>query len=89
MTHREARSTLAHEVQHALAGDTGSWFGPVRRKQELLAERRAALVLIDADEYAAAERLREGHLASIAFDLDVIPEVVRTWRGLRAAMVLS
>lgn len=81
MSHREARCTLAHEIQHAIAGDIPSPFGPAFTRQERLANRRAAELLIDASEYAAAERLREGHGPSIAHDLDVTYKVLRDWQA--------
>lgn len=89
MTHREARSVLAHEIQHALAGDMFSPFGPVNARQELLARRATARTLIDPDEYAAAEAIRGPHLASIAHDLDVTIHVVRDWVALRRALVAA
>lgn len=81
MTHREARSTLAHEIQHALAGDLPTAFGPLRRKQEVLARRNCAALLVDAEEYATAEKLRDGHLRSMAHDLDVTLRVLQDWRA--------
>lgn len=83
LTHRQARATLTHEIMHAVAGDVPSPFGLIAAKQELLARRRTAEVLIDADEYAAAERLRDGHVPSIAYDLCVTGRVVADWIGLR------
>ena len=82
LSRREARSTLAHEVQHAIRRDMGSPFGLLNRRQELAADREAALLLVDPAEYARAEAERDGHLPSMAFDLDVIPEVLTTWQGL-------
>ncbi len=89
MSHREARSTLAHEVQHAIAGDIPSPFGLIIQRQELLAERRAALRLIDASEYALAEQLRGGYLSAIAHELDVTLKVVRTWLDLQRMLVAT
>lgn len=86
MSHREARCTLAHEIQHAVAGDLPTPFGPAHRRQELLANKRAAELLIDAKEYAAAERLRDGHGPSIAHDLDVTYKVLRDWQALLQAV---
>jgi hypothetical protein len=80
LNHREARCTLTHEILHALAGDTPSPFGPLHRRQEIRARRGAAHLLIDAGEYAAAEQLRDGHLRSIAYDLEVTVRIVTDWR---------
>lgn len=87
MTQREARSVLTHELQHASRGDTPSPFGLISSRQELSARRGAALALIDADEYAEAERLRGPHLPSIAYELNVSIHVVEDWIALQAAMV--
>ena len=80
MGHREARCTLAHEIQHAIAGDLPTPFGPAHMRQERLATKRAAALLIDVDEYVAAERLRDGHGPSIAHDLDVTFKTLGDWR---------
>lgn len=86
MTHREARSVLAHEVQHALAGDIPSPWGLITHRQEQRARRATARLLVDADEYAAAEHLRGPHLAAIAHELDVTIHVIRDWLTLRQAI---
>ena len=82
LSHRAARSTLAHEVAHAIAGDRYTPFGPVHAKAEALACRRAALALINPVEYAAAEELRAGHLPAIAHELNVSHKVLRDWIAL-------
>lgn len=85
LSHREARSTLAHEIQHALVGDLPTPFGPVHRRQEIRARKGAALLLIDAGEYATAEQLRDGHVRSIAYDLEVTARIVTDWRNYWAS----
>lgn len=82
MSHRAARSTLAHEVAHAIAGDRPTPFGPMHAKAEALASRRAALALVDAREYAIAEQLRGHHLPAIAHELNVTDKVLRDWIAL-------
>lgn len=89
MSHREARSVLAHEVQHARAGDIPSPFGLITERQELRARRATARALVDADEYAAAELLRGPHPASIAHELDVTIHVIRDWIAMQAARVAA
>lgn len=81
LTTVEARCTLAHEVQHAIARDRVTPFGGRWLRQELLAHRRSAQLLVDPDEYRQAEALYGPSEAGIAFDLHVIPEVVRVWRS--------
>jgi Zn-dependent peptidase ImmA (M78 family) len=80
MSHRQERSTLAHEIQHAIAGDLPTQFGPRHYLQERKARRAASFMLVDPAEYAEAEMLREGHLGSIAFDLVVTRRVILDWR---------
>jgi Zn-dependent peptidase ImmA (M78 family) len=80
---REARSTLTHEIQHALAGDTPTLFGFISAKQERLADQRTAIRLVDLDEYLRAEDQFGGHTASIANYLNVTAKVVKDWRRLR------
>jgi hypothetical protein len=77
---RVARSVLAHEIAHHVFGDHPSPYGPVRAKQERRANEWAALRLITPESYAEAERNRGGHVESMAFDLDVTPEIVRAFQ---------
>lgn len=84
MTRRQARSTLAHEVQHALAGDRPTKFGPVHQRQEARARRGAAAMLVDPSEYAVAEDLCGPNLAAIAYELEVTLQVVADWVSMLA-----
>lgn len=81
LTSRAARCALAHEIQHALAGDEPTCSPVVHRKAELLASRRAAWMLIDPFEYAEAETEHEGHAASMAHTLNVTVKVLRDWQA--------
>lgn len=85
LTQRATRCTLTHEIAHAIAGDRPTRFGPLHRKAELIADRRAANLLVDANEYAAAEQLRGAHHAAIAHELNVTPKVLRDWINLQRA----
>ena len=82
LSRRSARCTLAHEIQHHLAGDTVTCSISLHRKAEMLASRRAAWVLVDPFEYVEAERMHEGHPASMAHSLDVTVKVLRDWQAL-------
>lgn len=81
MSARAARCALAHEIQHALAGDEPAWSLHLHRKAEVLASRRAAWMLIDLYEYAQAEREHDGHQASMAHALNVTVKVLRDWQA--------
>lgn len=82
LSRREARCTLAHELQHAIAGDIAcrsSWFAA---RMERRADEAAAILLVDPVEYREAEAMHNGHLPSIAYDLDVTPEVLLDWQRM-------
>lgn len=82
MSRRLFRSVLAHELCHAVFGDVPSRFGPVNAKQERRADEWAALRLIEHTDYSEAERLREGNVALIAQDLDVIDDIVHAYQRI-------
>ncbi len=69
-------SVLAHEIAHAVFGDTYTPFGPARARQERRANEWAALRLITPAAYAAAEERRGVHAAALAFELGVTVEIV-------------
>lgn len=80
LSQRAARCTLAHEIQHALAGDEPIDSIWLHRKAETRASRRAAWALIDPFEYAEADLLYEGQHALIAHELNVTSKVLTDWR---------
>lgn len=80
MKGRVHRSVLAHEIAHHVLGHRPVQPGLWRSRQEAAANRWAALHLIDADEYAAAEQARNGHLPSMAVDLYVADELVEVYQ---------
>lgn len=82
MTIRQERSTLAHELAHAVFGDVPSKFGPVNAKQERRADEWAALRLIATDDYRAAEDRWSGHVGAMAYDLGVTSKLVTAYQGL-------
>lgn len=76
----QARCTLSHEIQHAIAGDVRSMFGPVNARQECLADRRAAALLVDPAEYAEAEAIHGPHCGAVADELGVTLHMLTVWR---------
>lgn len=82
MSQREARCTLAHEVEHARRGDTPTVFGPLQARQEMIVDRAAAARLIDAHEYAQAEQLYGSDEQRLAYALNVTMRALQTWRGM-------
>ena len=84
MARRKKKSTLAHELVHAHFGDVPSMFGPVNAKQERRADELAARFLINFDDYREAEHTRNGHVESMAFDLDVDDDLVIAYQRMLA-----
>lgn len=82
MPPRTLRCVLAHEIAHHVLAHRPAAHGPVRARQERAANEWAAKRLIDPERYAEVERQREGHLASMAHDLNVVPEFVQVFQGL-------
>lgn len=87
LSRRQERCTLAHEVQHALAGDVRSKFGLVNSRQESRADQRAAQLLVDLDEYRMAERMHGPHCGAIADELDVTVHMLIVWRRMGSLLV--
>lgn len=79
---RDRRSVLAHEIGHYLLGHVPRAAGILHAKQERSASEWAASRLISIAAYRDAEGIREGHLESIAHDLDVHPQLVVIYRDM-------
>lgn len=79
---RAACSVLAHELGHAVLGHTPASDGVSNAVQERRADEWAARLLIAPEAYAAAERARGTHLASLAYELGVTVELVTAYRRL-------
>lgn len=80
MPPRTLRCVLAHEIAHHVLGHRPAVHGPIRRRQEHAANEWAAKRLIDPARYAEVEHQREGHLASMAHDLNVVPELLQVFQ---------
>lgn len=80
MSNRERRCTLAHEVQHAIAGDVATDDPYINLRQEKLARRRSADCLIDLLEYFAATSNRGWVATNIAHELNVTMRTLKDWR---------
>ena len=70
------RCCLAHEIGHAVYGDTEHGNPRLERRADLF----AANLLINIDEYAAAETLHEGNAGAIAHELGVTPNLLKLWK---------
>lgn len=81
LTEREYRSTLAHELGHAVRGDThtGTIFD---QRAERAADQFAAQLLIDHDSYARAEAIHGTALDAIGYELGVTTHLLAVWRDM-------
>ena len=71
---------IAHELGHHHHGHVGN-----SPRFEVQANAYAAQLLIDPDDYAAAERLCEGHAGAMARELGVTMAIVDAWRRCHKA----
>lgn len=74
----ELLCSLAHELGHAHYNDPPGHFGA----HEIRADRFAARLLVNPDEYAAAEAIYGPHPARLAHELGVTVKVLKTWQSL-------
>lgn len=81
MRGRVLRGVMCHEIGHHVLGHRPTDFGLIRKRQELAANVWAAHTLITPEAYADAERHRNGHITSMAIDLNVPDELVLVYRG--------
>ena len=68
--------SLAHELGHAHYGDPPGHFGA----HELRADRFAARLLINEDDYRQAESTYGTDVETLAFILNVSPGLIEAWR---------
>lgn len=80
LSDRAYRSTLAHELAHALQGDEFTGIKWMDDRIEARADRMAARLLIDPDDYAEAERHHGPHEDAIAHELGVTRKLLADWR---------
>lgn len=78
--HINRRCTLAHELAHVVLEHDPGATGWIKRRQERDADRWAANLLIDADDYAAAELAHGPHSGAIAAELEVTQKLLTVWR---------
>ena len=79
LTERQHRSTLAHELGHAIRGDTftGTVFD---QRAERAADQFAAELLITSEAYQAAEAIHGPNLDAIGHELGVTVHLLQVWR---------
>lgn len=74
---RQARAVLAHELAHARACDVLTHCSRVNLRQEQLADREAARLLIDVRDLGNALALHAHHLSATAVELRVSDKLLR------------
>ncbi|MEJ6019844.1 ImmA/IrrE family metallo-endopeptidase [Corynebacterium sp. H113] len=74
------RCTLAHEIAHAIAGDTHTGLAHFDARAERAANMTAAQMLITQHDYEQAERIHGPHLGAIARELGVTKELLDVWK---------
>lgn len=77
--HVRYRCTLAHELGHAVRGDTPTGDAWSDTRMERAADQIAAQLLISPAEYAAAEAIYGPHPAAIAQELGVTRHLLDVW----------
>lgn len=81
MRGRVLRGVICHEIGHHVLGHRPTEFGLIRKRQEQSANVWAAHTLITPDAYAEAEQHRNGHVTSMAIELNVPDELVVIYRS--------
>lgn len=76
MTMRYRVATLAHELIHAELGHNGHQPQAIEDR----VDERAAMMLINTQTYALAERMYGGHPGAIAKELDLPIWVIEAWQ---------
>ena len=79
------RSCLAHELGHARYGDA-HYANP---RSEARADRFAADLLIDPDQYLQLEQLHDGHTGAIAHELGITPHLLQVWKASTENIIKS
>lgn len=80
LLHRQRRCVLAHELAHAVNGDTHSPLDTIAAlKRERKADQIAAGWLLTPDAVATALTVSPDSLSAAAADLDVTPRILSAW----------
>ena len=72
------KSTLAHELGHAVNGDTPTT-GHYHARQERRADEYAARLLLDGADVHTIITANGGHLAPAAYELEVTTHLLKVW----------
>ena len=83
LSYAQRRSTLAHELIHAIRHDDGHQPPSVEQR----VNQEAAKILISPSEYELAERLYGASVNEIARELDVTPTIISAYREVLARVL--
>lgn len=76
------RSAIAHEVQHALAGDAGCGGSADLGEAEMAVREATARALVSIPDLAVARWMHGTEVSALAQDLDIDPGVMQDWLDL-------
>lgn len=79
MSIQQYKSTFAHELAHAMRRDVPIPDQVLHRRNELRINRMAANMLINEEAFQDAARWHQGHLPSIADELEVTLHLLTVW----------
>ncbi|MEL4153917.1 ImmA/IrrE family metallo-endopeptidase [Corynebacterium bovis] len=79
LSNAQYRSTLAHEIAHAIRGDNPTTHGWFNHHQETRADQWAAKFLITPSDFTAACAWARGRINAIAEELDVTQHLVAVY----------
>lgn len=86
---RKERSTLAHELGHAIHNDLPTTDRRLHARQEDRADAFAVRLLITPDEYAAAEAIHGPHTGALAVELGITNHLIGAARRLHERITTS
>lgn len=79
MSIQQYKSTLAHELAHAMRKDVPIPDQTLHRRNELRVDRVAANILINEESFHDAVKWHQGHLPSVADELEVTLHLLTIW----------
>ena len=83
MSIQQYKSTFAHELIHAMRRDVPIPIPVLHRRNELRVDRKAANLLINPEAFHDALAWHQGHLPSVADELEVTLHLLTVWIGSR------
>lgn len=79
MSIQQYKSTFAHELVHAIRRDVPIHIPVLNKRTELRVDRMAADMLINEESFHDAVKWHQGHLPSVADELEVTLHLLMIW----------